>query len=49
MLGNFPVPRSPVDLDNSSAWALDAGGGLGIFSPAYHFSLFSLSLCETAR
>ena len=47
VLGKHPVSGRPTNLDYSRARA--GGGCLDIFSLAYHFSLLSPSLWETAR
>ena len=54
VLRKLPVPGRPTNLHYSrartAALAVDAGGGgFDIFSLAYHFSLPSPSLWETAR
>ena len=53
MLGKFPVPGRPANLDKVGqgpiALAVGAGGGcLDIFSLVYHFSFLSPCLWETA-
>ena len=54
MLGKFPLPGRPTNLDYSRARAYCACGRCGwgcldIFSLIYHFSFLSPSLWETAR
>ena len=49
VLGKLPVPGRPTNLDHSRARAYCACSGcgwgpFGLFSLAYHFSSFSLSL-----